>query len=78
MQPWFNKMMYDREAVYSLKERYRPGMRIRLLHMDDAQAPPKGTEGTVVDVDDIGSVLMKWDNGSSLNLLPGKDQFEIL
>ena len=53
-------------------------MRIRLLHMDDAQAPPKGTEGTVVDVDDIGSVLMKWDNGSSLNLLPGKDMFDIL
>ena len=29
--------------------------------MDDMQALPKGTEGTVVDVDDIGSVLMKWE-----------------
>lgn len=71
-------MMYDRKAVYALKERFKPGMRIRLIHMDDPKAPPKGTEGTVIDVDDIGSVLMKWDNGSSLNLLPGKDEFEVV
>lgn len=71
-------MMYNRIAVYSLKERFRPGMRIRLVHMDDPQAPPDDTEGTVVGVDDIGSVLMKWDNGSSLSLLPGKDEFELI
>ncbi len=53
-------------------------MRIRLINMDDMQAPPKGTEGTVIGVDDIGFVLMRWDNGSSLNLLPGKDEFEII
>ena len=53
-------------------------MRIRLIRMDDSQAPPKGTEGTVVDVDDIGNVLMRWDNGSSLNLISVEDEFEVL
>jgi hypothetical protein len=42
------------------------------------QAPPPGTEGTVVDADDIGNVLMRWDNGSGLNLIPDKDEFEII
>ena len=71
-------MMYDRKAVYILRQRFRPGMRIRLINMDDLQAPPAGTEGTVVGVDDIGNVLMRWDNGSGLNLIPGEDEFEIL
>ena len=71
-------MKYDRNKVMALKEKYRPGTRIRLLHMDDEQAPPKGTEGTVIDVDDIGNILMKWDNGSGLNLIPGEDRFEII
>ena len=71
-------MMYDKKVVYILRQRFRPGMRIRLIHMDDSQAPPAGTEGTVVDVDDIGNVLMRWDNGSSLNLIPDEDEFEII
>ena len=37
--------------------------------MDDRQAPPPGTRGTVVGVDDTGSLLMRWDNGSGLNVL---------
>ena len=50
---------------------------IRLNRMDDMQAPPIGTEGTVLGVDDIGSILMEWDNGSGLNLVPEEDDFEI-
>ena len=71
-------MMHDRKAVYMLKKRFVTGTRIKLIRMDDPQAPPSGTEGTVIDVDDIGSVLMRWDNGSGLNLIPGEDEFEIL
>ena len=37
--------------------------------MDDAQAPPVGTKGTVTGVDDTGSLLMDWDNGSGLNVI---------
>lgn len=41
--------------------------------MDDDQAPPIGTQGTVLGVDDLGSLLVAWDNGSSLNVLDGVD-----
>jgi hypothetical protein len=41
--------------------------------MDDVQAPPVGTKGTVVGVDDAGSILVCWDNGSSLNVAYGED-----
>ena len=41
--------------------------------MDDAQAPPIGTKGTVGGVDDTGSLLMHWDNGSGLNVVYGED-----
>ena len=37
--------------------------------MDDEQAPPPGTLGTVLGVDDIGSLMMAWDNGSGLNVI---------
>ena len=52
-----------------LKKEYPIGTRVKLLYMDDAQAPPKFTEGTVLGVDDIGSLLMAWDNGTHLNVL---------
>ena len=64
--------------VKKIKETYLPGMRIRLLKMDDVQAPPVGTVGTVRGVDDIGSILVAWDNGSGLNVIPGEDEVSIL
>ena len=41
--------------------------------MDDPQAPPVGTEGTVTGGDDTGSLLVDWDNGSGLNVVYGED-----
>ena len=61
-----------------IKRTYLPGMRVRLLKMDDIQAPPIGTMGTVKGVDGIGSVLVSWDNGSGLNVIPGEDEIEIV
>jgi len=67
-----------REQVQRIKDRYPPGTRIRLDHMDDPQAVPDGTEGTVQAVDDVGQILMKWDNGRSLSLVPGEDSFAVI
>ena len=36
--------------------------------------PPKGTKGTVRGVDDTGSLLVDWDNGSGLNVIYGIDK----
>ena len=44
-----------------------------MVAMNDPQAPPVGTKGTVAGVDDIGSLIMLWDNGSGLNVAYGKD-----
>lgn len=44
-----------RRIVKSLKEMYPVGTRVELVKMDDVQAPPVGTKGTVTGVDDIGS-----------------------
>lgn len=43
--------------------------------MEDPQAPPPGTKGTVYYVDDMGQIGVKWDTGSSLSLIPGEDSF---
>ena len=61
-----------------LLKKYPIGSRVKLLKMDDVQAPPIGTKGTVVGVDDIGSILVNWDNGSRLNVVYGEDRVEIL
>lgn len=58
----------DRRFVQSRKERYPNGTRVKLICMDDAGAPPVGTEGTVQMVDDIGTIHVSWDNGSSLGV----------
>ena len=61
------------DEVKALRERYPVGTRIELVEMDDAQAPPTGTKGTVDGVDDTGSILVSWDNGSQLNVIFGVD-----
>lgn len=64
----------SKEIVESLRQRYPEGTRVRLTKMDDVQAPPMGTLGTVTGVDDAGSILVRWDNGSGLNVVYGEDK----
>lgn len=67
-------MMFPRyEEVLKMRKQYPAGCRVELLKMDDAQAPPIGTKGTVLGVDDTGSILVSWDNGSGLNVIYGVD-----
>ena len=46
---------------------------VELVLMDDPQAPPIGTKGTVRGVDDIGSIMVAWDNGCGLSVAYGAD-----
>lgn len=64
--------------VQKLKERYVCGTRVKLDSMDDTQAPPNGTMGSVINVDDIGTIHVAWDNGSSLGLIPDVDTFTVI
>lgn len=63
----------SKETVERVRRQYPKGTRVELVRMDDRQAPPIGTKGTVLGVDDTGSLLMRWDNGSGLNVVYGED-----
>lgn len=63
----------SKETVDQVRRQYPKGARVELVRMDDRQAPPIGTKGTVLGVDDTGSLLMRWDNGSGLNVVYGED-----
>lgn len=63
----------SKEALQALRNRFPRGTRVELVQMDDPQAPPIGTKGTVLGVDDIGSIMVRWDNGSRLNMAYGED-----
>lgn len=65
--------MISKDALQALRERFPRGTRVELVQMDDPQAPPVGTKGTVIGVDDIGSIMVRWDNGSGLNVAYGED-----
>ena len=61
------------EQLEQLRKNYPNGTRVELIQMDDIQAPPAGTRGTVYGIDDTGSLLVHWDNGSGLNVIYGED-----
>lgn len=63
----------SRETVERVRNAYPVGCRVELTHMDDMQAPPIGTKGTVLGVDDTASIMVSWDNGSGLNVVYGED-----
>ena len=63
--------MISKEALQALRERFPKGTRIEVVKMDDPQAPPIGTKGTVLGVDDIGSIMVDWDSGGSLSVVWG-------
>ena len=68
----------SREVVERIRKQYPEGIRVALVRMDDPQAPPVGTEGTVTDVDDTGSLLVSWDNGCGLNVVYSEDEVQIV
>ena len=65
----------SKEIVERIRREYPAGTRVELLRMDDPQAPPIGTQGTVMGVDDIGSIMVAWDNGSGLSVAFGEDLY---
>jgi len=63
----------SKETVERIRKEYPVGTRVELVRMDDPQAPSVGTKGTVRGVDDIGSIMVAWDNGSGLSVAYGED-----
>ena len=63
----------SKKIVELMRTQYPNETSVELLKMDDDQAPPHGTEGTGTGAADTGSILVNWDNGSSLNVIYGED-----
>lgn len=63
----------DKDTLKRLRNEFPVGCTVELVRMDDLRAPPYGTKGTVLHVDDIGTVHVKWANGSSLGAAYGDD-----
>lgn len=64
--------------IDAIRRRYPEGSRVELVSMDDVGAPPEGTQGTVLFIDSLGDICVKWDNGSMLNVIYGVDSIRAI
>ena len=72
-------MLYRRDFVERMREQYPPGTRVEVISLCNEEEHLKlGMKGTVVGVDDQPALLVNWDNGGSLSLLIGQDQFRVV
>ena len=67
-----------RKEIERLRKKYPEGTRVRLFSMTGEPQMQEGLAGTVRFVDDIGSIHVNWENGSTLALIPDEDDFEIV
>lgn len=69
----------SRELVKSLRDRYPEGTPVELVSMSDpfTQLQP-GDKGVIGFVDDIGTIHVNWDGGSTLGVAYGEDSIRRL
>lgn len=78
-EPDMNEWDRLRRQAERYKQDYPKGTRVLLLSMGNDPRPVEdNTRGTVMAVDDIGTVHCKFDNGRQLGLIPGEDSFRKL
>jgi len=70
----------SKETLERLRKVYPVGARVELVHMNDPYNTKlfPGVRGTVVSVDDIGTVHVRWDCGSSLGVVYGEDRCRVI
>lgn len=70
----------SRETVKRIREQYPRGARVELTKMNDPYNTTlfPGDKGTVVSVDDMGTIHVAWDCGSSLGVVYGEDACTLL
>jgi hypothetical protein len=69
----------DRDTVIRLRSEYPRGTLLELVEMDDPyRKMPAGLKGIVRGVDDTGSLMVSWLNGSTLNVVYGVDRIRAI
>lgn len=71
-------MQFPSESyLEQLRKKYPVGTKLQLISMRNETYPVlPGTVGEVTHIDDAGSIHMRWENGSSLALIPEIDSFQ--
>ena len=54
------------------------GTKVELIEMQGEQQMPKGLRGVVTHIDDAAQIHVKWQNGSSLAIIPEVDNFRVI
>ena len=75
--------MNEWDKLHRMAERYKAeypsGTRILLLSMgNDIHRVRDNTRGTVIAVDDIGTLHCDFDTGAMIGIIPGEDSFRKL
>lgn len=74
--------MYNisKETLERLRKEYPTGARVELISMDDPynKKLQPGSKGTVRSVDDMGTIHVRWDCGSSLGVVYGEDSCRVI
>ena len=74
-----NHKKHSSEEIKAIKEKYVTGSKLELVKMYDyINSVTAGTTGVVINVDDIGTIHVAWENGSTLGLVVGVDEFKII
>ena len=69
----------NKNYLAQLRKKYPTGTKLQLISMRDEKYPIlPGTIGVVTHIDDLGSIHMKWQNGSSLAIIPEVDSFKVV
>ena len=65
----------DAKTLEQLRREYPAGTRVELVKMEDPYNTKlvPGCQGTVRCVDDMGTIRVAWDCGSSLGVVYGED-----
>lgn len=64
------KVYIDTKKVQSIKAKYKKGDKVKLVNMEsEAGLIPRDMKGEVIEVDDLGSVHVKWENGMEVAVL---------
>ena len=70
-------MIIHPEMLKQLKAYFTTGTRVKLIQMNDPYTKIEpGDTGTVISVDDIGTIHISWDKGGSLGVAFGEDLCE--
>lgn len=68
----------NKQNLNIIRNKYPIGAYVKLITMKDDFPVPVGSKGKIIEIDDSGNLRIKWENNSSLRLIPGIDDFIVL